>query len=343
MPFASIIIPVKNEEKYLSDCLDSILAQTFLDWECILINDGSTDNTVTIIQQYRQKDPRFKLVQNTGPHGLIEALNIGVQAAIGLVIVRMDGDDIMPAQRLQHQVQALSQTTAPTVVTGTIEYCSTQPISDGYVAYQNWLNSLTHTQEYQINALKECPIAAPSWAARRSDLLNLNSHPFSPAIYPEDYHLILQMIIHNWTVINTHTPALQWRHYSNRTSLISDNYHQNRFWDLKAQHIPQYLHTFYPNKRYWLLGTGNSTKSLLKSFSKIHSMPSAFFAGLIGVHPGKIHKTMMGLTIYNWKEPVFKNDFVLIAAGNPQRQTQISALLWQQHGMKEGVHFVFIC
>ena len=65
MPKISIIVPVYNVEKYLSQCLDSILTQTFKDFECICVNDGSTDNSLSILQKYAKKDNRIKIIEQT--------------------------------------------------------------------------------------------------------------------------------------------------------------------------------------------------------------------------------------------------------------------------------------
>lgn len=69
MPKVSIVIPVYNVEKFLPECLDSIIAQTFSDFEVICVNDGSTDNSLAILQEYANKDSRFKIIsqENQGP------------------------------------------------------------------------------------------------------------------------------------------------------------------------------------------------------------------------------------------------------------------------------------
>ena len=69
-PQISIIVPVYNVEKYLRQCLDSITAQTFTDWECILVDDGSKDNSGSICDEYAQKENRFRVIhKENGGHG----------------------------------------------------------------------------------------------------------------------------------------------------------------------------------------------------------------------------------------------------------------------------------
>lgn len=94
MPKISIIIPVYNTEKYISECLDSIIMQSFSDWECILVNDGSTDNSRTICEKYAIKDKRFK-VFNKENGGVSTARNAGLEKSTGEWITFVDSDDII--------------------------------------------------------------------------------------------------------------------------------------------------------------------------------------------------------------------------------------------------------
>ena len=92
MPQISIIVPVYKVEQYLHKCLDSILAQTFTDWECILIDDGSPDNSGVICDEYAQQDRRFRVIhqENKGSAG---ARNTGLGKAQGKYLICVDSDD----------------------------------------------------------------------------------------------------------------------------------------------------------------------------------------------------------------------------------------------------------
>lgn len=94
MPEFSIIVPVFNTEKYLRQCLDSVLAQTYPDYECIMVNDGSTDNSVEIAQEYCSIDNRFKLIQKDNG-GASAARNKGIMAAKGEYLFFLDSDDFV--------------------------------------------------------------------------------------------------------------------------------------------------------------------------------------------------------------------------------------------------------
>lgn len=88
----SIIIPVYNVEAYLRECLDSVLAQTCADWEAICVNDGSTDCSLAILQEYASKEPRVHIIDQPNK-GLSAARNAGIHAAKGEYIFLLDSDD----------------------------------------------------------------------------------------------------------------------------------------------------------------------------------------------------------------------------------------------------------
>lgn len=103
----SVIMPVFNAEKYLRQSIESILNQDLIDFEFIILNDGSNDQSKGIIKSYQ--DPRIKYLENEQNHGIVYTLNKGLQAANSKYIARMDADDISLPHRLQRQVSFLEQ------------------------------------------------------------------------------------------------------------------------------------------------------------------------------------------------------------------------------------------
>ena len=98
-PKISIIVPVYNVEKYLRRCLDSIASQTFNDWECILIDDGSPDNSGVICDEYAEKDSRFRVIHQKNA-GVSAARNAGLDAARGEWVGFVDSDDWIEKEML---------------------------------------------------------------------------------------------------------------------------------------------------------------------------------------------------------------------------------------------------
>lgn len=101
-PRVTVLMPVYNGERYLRDSVESILGQTFTDFEFLIVNDGSTDSSVSIIQSYN--DPRICLIHNDRNLGVVASLNRGLELARGEFIARMDADDISRPERLAVQV-----------------------------------------------------------------------------------------------------------------------------------------------------------------------------------------------------------------------------------------------
>lgn len=104
-PAISVVMPVWNGSRYLKEAIDSILAQTLRDFEFLIIDDGSTDETVAIIESYQ--DPRIRLIRQDHK-GIVVALNTGVRNARSNWIARMDADDISKPDRFERQLRALA-------------------------------------------------------------------------------------------------------------------------------------------------------------------------------------------------------------------------------------------
>lgn len=105
MPEITVLMPVRNGEKYIREAIDSILKQTFTDFELLIMDDGSTDKTVDIIKDYT--DQRIRLERRK--HNFIKNLNEGMNLASGIYIARMDADDIMHSERLRIQLKRMKK------------------------------------------------------------------------------------------------------------------------------------------------------------------------------------------------------------------------------------------
>lgn len=145
-PLISVIVPVYNTAKYLSACLDSVIHQTYQNLEIILINDGSTDNSSSIIQDYVKKDSRIKVI-NQKNQGLSGARNQGLKKATGDYVTFVDSDDKIAPTMLANLISALQKTHSDIAV------CSFQEIyPNGKVVHFNH-NYLAQTYD-TASALK---------------------------------------------------------------------------------------------------------------------------------------------------------------------------------------------
>ena len=101
----TVLMSVRNEERYLRGAIDSILAQTYSDFEFLIVDDASTDSSRSIVRGY--DDPRIRLIENQRNLGLTRSLNRGIELARGVYIARMDADDLSEPERLEKQVAFL--------------------------------------------------------------------------------------------------------------------------------------------------------------------------------------------------------------------------------------------
>lgn len=122
VPKVSVLMSVYNGSQYLSESINSILQQTFTDFEFLIINDGSTDATLSILTEHASKDHRIVLINNDQNIGLTRSLNKGLTLAQGEYIARMDADDVSAARRLERQIEFLRKVNNVGVV-GTYAYC----------------------------------------------------------------------------------------------------------------------------------------------------------------------------------------------------------------------------
>lgn len=106
LPLVSVIVPCYNQAQYLSETLDSLLAQTYGNWECIIVNDGSIDNTEEIANKWIKKDKRFKYIAKQNG-GLSSARNSGIKSANGEYILPLDSDDLIHPDYVQKAVEIL--------------------------------------------------------------------------------------------------------------------------------------------------------------------------------------------------------------------------------------------
>lgn len=106
-PLISIVIPCYNQAQFLEEALNSIYQQTYINWECIIVNDGSTDYTEELAIKWSQKDSRFKYIFKTNG-GLSKARNVGLDKARGDYIQFLDSDDYIDLKKLEIQIQDLN-------------------------------------------------------------------------------------------------------------------------------------------------------------------------------------------------------------------------------------------
>lgn len=213
VPAVSVILPAYNCEKFIGKAIQSVLQQTFTDFELIIINDGSTDNTGSVIQKF--DDQRILYLRNSGNQGLIPTLNNAITYAKGRYIARMDGDDICLPERLENQKAFLDENENIAVVASTIEFINEQEGKTGV-----WeLDRQTITPEQIKKAiLRQNCIAHPTVMIRSEILKQLKYMEYQKNI--EDYDLWLRLLNRGYKMAKLGEPLLLYRiHDTSVTSI----------------------------------------------------------------------------------------------------------------------------
>ena len=210
-PLITVVLPVYNAAKYLHLAIESILTQTLEDFEFIIINDGSTDDSLTIINQYADKDNRIKVVSRVNK-GLNYSLNEGISVAQGKYIARMDADDISLSDRFSKQSSLLDD------ISGDICGCHFWSIDEDGKKIDTTLVPL-NDYSILINLAITAPFAHGSVMMRRSFLLE-HSLFYGKRAYKtaEDYDLWVQMYDSNALFCNVDEFLFEYRDYDNSLS-----------------------------------------------------------------------------------------------------------------------------
>jgi len=181
----SVVMSVFNGERFLREAVESILDQSFNEFELIVIDDGSTDATATILESYRRQDSRLRICHQ-GNRGLVESLNRGWMLARGNYIARMDADDVAIKSRLECQVEFMEKHREVGVLGSAVQFIS----PDGKPLMTS-PNPITD-QEIRLALPYRCPFWHPTVLMRKDVLISVGGYR-KVVVDAEDYDLWLRM------------------------------------------------------------------------------------------------------------------------------------------------------
>lgn len=332
-PLVSILIPFKNTVGFLPECLESILAQSYENWEVLAVNDHSEDSSKSILEKFSLRDSRIKVFENNGL-GIIPALRKAYSESKGELITRMDSDDVMTPNKLKVMIDSLLTFGKGHLAIGKVKYFSDRGISDGYERYEKWLNRLTENGTNYSEIYKECVIPSPCWMAYRQDFDICWA--FEPGRYPEDYDLTFRFYEIGLKCIPCNQVLHHWRDYDTRTSRTSQHYAQNYFLDIKLHYFLKL--DFDKNRSLAVWGAGSKGKTIAK---KLIEQNIEFY--WLCDNPKKIGKKIYGEEMLHFsKLNELKNPQSIITVANEEAQKMITeyfSKLEQKH-MKD---YFFFC
>jgi glycosyltransferase involved in cell wall biosynthesis len=215
-PLISVIMPVHNGEKFLNRAVESILSQTYREFEFIIINDGSTDRTDSIIRSY--SDKRIVYLKKEANAGVVDCLNLGLRTAKGSFIARMDADDISLPQRFQSQIDVLTAS-SDVLVVGTDYFIVGGERTQGYKRIFSTLKRKIDS-DYLKTVLLFSPCFCHPSVMMKNVFGELNVLYDRTAVHTEDYKLWTDLSFHGkFHFINA--PLLKYRVHTSQVSALN--------------------------------------------------------------------------------------------------------------------------
>lgn len=330
----SIILPVFNAEQTIASAVVSCIDQSYPHFELIIIDDGSTDETSSILQQISQTDDRIKLIRNSQNKGIVESLNLGIAESNGHFIARMDADDVMYPERITRQVDFLSRNPEIGLVSCLVEHGGDAKTQEGYATHVHWINSIIAPEEIELNRFVESPISHPSVMFHKT--LAEKHGAYRDGDFPEDYELWLRWIDAGVKMAKVPRQLLFWNDLTGRLSRMDERYSDEAFNRIKTNYLVRFMEDKVKGRKIWLCGAGRGTRK--KSDLLFESDFS--FGGYLDVDPKKTGKVFNGLRVSEAEDMPKKEDAYIVShIGTRGARDEIRRMLWRR-GYKEGEDFV---
>ncbi|NOR44171.1 MAG: glycosyltransferase [Candidatus Delongbacteria bacterium] len=334
-PLISILMPVKNSEKFLSLTIYSILDQTEKNWELIVVNDGSEDNSLDMLENFAKEDPRIKIFNNEEGLGIIPALKTAFKHSNGTFITRMDSDDLMAVYKLEKMKEILLDHGKGNVVTGPIECFSDDGIKDGYRKYEKWLNGLIINENCYSEIYRECVIQSSCWMVHREDLIKCEA--FDLDIYPEDYDLAFRFYKYGLKVRSYSKLLHLWRDHPSRVSRNDPRYEDQQYFDLKLKYLFELDHD--KSKTLVVWGTGSKGKKMVRKLQEQYDIPFRW----VGNNPKKIGEKIYGVKVENFQIVKNISDIQIIVTVSGPDDLKDIAKFFKENKFIQNKHYFYFC
>jgi len=283
----SVLLPIRDAAPTLPAALRSVLASRDADLEVVCVDDGSTDDTPSILDGFARRDPRVRVLRRD-PQGIVPALNAGLDLCHSPLVARMDADDEMHPDRLVRQAAMLDDDGGLALVGCQVESFRDGGLAAGWRIYTEWVNGLVSEREIAREAFIECPVPHPTWMFRRDAIEALGGYRDEP--WPEDLDLLYRAFAGGLRVGKVPAVLHRWRDHEARVSRSDPRYSREAFARVKARFIAS-IHPM-PAAVVWGAGrTGRRWVRLLED-------EGLETRALIDIHPGRIGGRWRGIPIH---------------------------------------------
>jgi glycosyltransferase involved in cell wall biosynthesis len=234
MPRISVLMPCYNVADTLDETLQSLFAQTESDFEIVAVDDGSSDESLAILQAAAAQDARLRVL--AWEHaGIIPALNAGLAACSADYVARMDADDLAQPQRLVLQADYLDAHPNVGLVASRVEGFPKAELRQGFQIYIEWLNSLVSDADIRRERFVESPLAHPSVMFRKALVAEVGG--YQEQGWPEDYDLWLRLLERGVRMAKVPELLLSWRDLPQRLTRSDSRYSLENFLRAKAHYL----------------------------------------------------------------------------------------------------------
>ena len=281
-------MPVYNGADFLPSALSCIAHQSEADFEFLIVDDGSTDDTLNILKTFANSDKRVRVIQR--PHqGIVKALNAGLQLVTAPLIARMDADDCCAPNRLERQKHYLDMHQEIGLVATKVNYEGDMKRYRGFRIYVDWVNSLQTPSAIYLNRFIESPLIHPSTMFRQELVQRYGG--YREGHFPEDYELWLRWLDAGVRMAKLPEALLDWRERRARLSRTNKRYSVNAFFNIKSYYLGRWLSKkLGPQPSVWVWGAGKFSRKRAELLSS-HGVKIAAY---IDIDPRKIGNRIQG-------------------------------------------------
>jgi len=333
IPQVTVLLPVYNGARFLGQALASVFRQTFAGFELLVVDDGSTDDTPAVLAAWAKRDERLRVVR-TGHGGIVAALATGLNEARAELVARMDADDVMHPRRLGLQVRYLAEQPEVAAAGTLVRSFPAHVVTEGYRAYEAWLNSLVEPADIAREIFVESPLAHPSVIMRRGAALDCGG--YRDRGWPEDYDLWLRLWEKGHALGKVDALLHFWREGAGRLSRRDSRYSLENFHRVKAHFLARWPRVRQRPILVW--GAGIAGRRLSKHLLR----EGVEIAAFVDIDPRKIGSTRRGRPIIGPEETAaHRGAFVVAAVGVPKARDEIRGELGRLGWGREGEAYVF--
>ncbi|MBK7973167.1 MAG: glycosyltransferase [Deltaproteobacteria bacterium] len=232
-PRVNVVMPVRDGGATVRAAVEGLLRQTIAEVEVVVIEDGSRDDTPTILAALARDEPRLEVISTSGI-GIGPALGLGLVECRAPFVARMDADDLCAPERLEAQV-AFLEANPEVVLCGThvtIAGLGGEP-PGGHDAARQWIGAIRTPEDVRRELWVECPILHPTFCFRREEVVRAGGYRAGP--FPEDYELVLRLAARGHAMANVPRELVTWRDSATRASRVLPAYSRDAFFRLKAE------------------------------------------------------------------------------------------------------------